>query len=151
MAVTQGSFSNPIEQVRRFELLEHPADIGFRAHGRAIPELFAVCAEALLSIILDASEAQDREAWQVSVQGSDLESLLVNWLNEVLCYVDAKRVIFTRTEIRIQGDQLNATCRGEARDFARHPSRVLVKAVTYHQLRIFESEGGWTAEVYVDV
>lgn len=85
------------------------------------------------------------------MQGLDLESLLVNWLNEVLYYLDAKRVIFTRTEIQIQADQLNATCHGETLDLARHPSRVLVKAATYHQLRIFEWNGGWSAEVYVDV
>ncbi len=137
--------------MQRFELLEHPADIGFRAHGRTIPDLFATCAEALLSIFLDPSQAQARQVWQLSVQGFDLESLLVNWLNEVLYYVDAKRVIFTRTEIRIESNQLNATCHGETLDFARHPSRVLVKAVTYHQLRILESNGGWIAEVYVDV
>ncbi len=137
--------------MQHFELLEHPADIGFRARGRTIPELFAACAEALLSIFLDPSRAQARQIWQISVQGSDLESLLVNWLNEVLYYVDAKRVIFARTKIQIENNQLNATCHGETLDFARHPSRVLVKAVTYHQLRIAESNGGWTAEVYVDV
>lgn len=137
--------------MQRLELLEHPADVGFRARGRTLPDLFAACAEGLQSIILDASQAQEVEVWKLSVGGIDLESLLVNWLNEVLYYVDAKRVVISRAEVEIDGNQVEAMCHGEKLDSERHPSRVVVKAVTYHQLRIFESDGGWTAEVYVDV
>ncbi len=134
-----------------FELLEHPADVGFRAHGRTLADLFASCAAALLSIILDASHAQQSGVWRLSVEGIDLESLLVNWLNEVLYYVDAKRIVFSRMEIDVGSKDVQAICYGEAFDIERHPTRVLVKAVTYHQLRIFESDAGWTAEVFVDV
>lgn len=142
--------------MQQIELLEHPADIGFRARGRTLADLFATCAEALLSIILDASQAQEAQVWELSVEGSDLESLLVNWLNEVLYFVDAKRVVFSRMEIEIDPTEIrhtrvDAVCHGERLDSERHRPRVLVKAVTYHQLRIFESDDGWTAEVYVDV
>ncbi len=137
--------------MQNFELLEHPADVGFRARGRTLAELFATCAEALISIILDASHARDAQIWHLSAEGIDLESLLVNWLNEVLYFVDAKRVVFSWMEIEIDGYQVNAVCHGEKLDSQRHPTRVLVKAVTYHQLRMFESEDGWTAEIYVDV
>lgn len=134
-----------------FELLEHPADIGFRARGDTLPGLFATCAEALLSIILDASQTKETNVWTLSVEGIDLESLLVNWLNEVLYFVDAKRVVFARTEVDLSRNQLHAICHGEKLDPERHPARVVVKAATYHQLRICEVDGGWTAEVYVDV
>ncbi len=140
-----------MQLVQDFELLEHPADIGFRARGRTLADLFATSAEALLSIILDASQAQEAQVWELSVEGADLESLLVNWLNEVLYFVDAKGVVFSRTEIEVGRGKVNAICHGEKLDSERHPLRVLVKAATYHQLRIFESDDGWTAEVYVDV
>lgn len=141
----------PTAGVQDFELLEHPADVGFRAHGRTLAELFGKCAAALLSIILDASEAGEAAVWQLSVEGIDRESLLVNWLNEVLYYVDAKRIVFARMEVEVGSNDVYAVCHGEPFDIERHPTRVLVKAVTYHQLRIFESDAGWTAEVFVDV
>jgi SHS2 domain-containing protein len=40
---------------------------------------------------------------------------------------------------------------GELRNPVKHPVRLLVKAVTYHQLKISRREDTWTAEVYVDV
>jgi SHS2 domain-containing protein len=138
--------------VAEFELLDHPADIGFRAQAQSLEELFATCARALLSIILDASHAQPTERWDLSAQGGDLESLLVNWLNEVLYFVDTKRVVFSDFELKLnRPESVRCTCYGEKRDPQRHPVRVLVKAVTYHQLRISESNGRWTAEVFVDV
>ncbi len=40
---------------------------------------------------------------------------------------------------------------GESRDDAKHPPRIVVKAATFHQLRIGEHNGRWEAEVYLDV
>jgi SHS2 domain-containing protein len=135
-----------------FELLEHPADIGFRAFGASIEKLFANCARALMFIILDPSNIHSAERVSLSADASDYESLLVNWLNEVLYYVDGKRLALGGFDIL----QLTETCieciaTGEPRDVRKHPPRLVVKAVTYHQLKVQQTENGWIAEVYVDV
>ena len=135
-----------------FEVLEHPADIGFRAHGSSLEELFANCAHALLSVILDPSGIAKKQQWEMSVEGSDLESLLVNWLNEVLYYVDTKRAAFSVFALTFPRPlQLICTASGELRDPVQHPVRLSVKAVTYHQLLVSQKEEAWMAEVYVDV
>ena len=48
-------------------------------------------------------------------------------------------------------ERIEAAAWGEPRDAARHPARVIVKAVTYHQLRVAETPEGWVAEVYLDI
>jgi SHS2 domain-containing protein len=135
-----------------FELLDHPADIGFRAHAETLEDLFANCAYALISIILDPEKAVATEKWLLEAEGTDLDSLLVNWLNEVLYYIDTKRVVFASISVTFP-DPPRVRCRaeGELRDAVKHPVRLFVKAVTYHQLKIFRKEDTWTAEVYVDV
>ena len=127
-----------------FEILEHPADVGFRARGNSLEELFGNCGLALMSIILDSSRADSGGSWQLTAEGHDLDSLLVNWLNEVLFYVDTRRLVFNPF-------QLSCQAIGEERTPAKHPVRVSVKAVTYHQLRIARSGEQWIAEVFVDV
>jgi SHS2 domain-containing protein len=135
-----------------FELLEHPADIGFRAFGASIEELFANCARALVFIILDASNIHSAQRVPFSADGSDYESLLVNWLNEVLYHVDGKRVVFGQFDIsRLTETCIECIATGEPRDPSKHPPRLVVKAVTYHQLKVQQTENGWIAEVYVDV
>jgi SHS2 domain-containing protein len=135
-----------------FELLEHPADIGFRARGATVEELFANCARALIFIILDSSHIRPAQSVFVSAEGSDYESVLVNWLNELLYYVDGKRIALNRFEISQMNDtRIECIATGEPRDVQKHPPRLVVKAVTYHQLRVQRTEIGWIAEVYVDV
>src|SRR6516165_5143798 len=86
------SFAKCDDVAVTFELLEHPADIGFRARGATLEELFASCACALVSIILDPSAIRPIESIAIPGVGEELESLLVNWLNEVLYYVDGRRL-----------------------------------------------------------
>ena len=59
-----------------FELLDHPADIGFRAVGSSIEELFVHCAQALVYIILDPSKIELTQHFALSTEGIDYESLL---------------------------------------------------------------------------
>ena len=135
-----------------FEFLDHPADIGFRARGSTLEHLFENCAHALITIILDPAEIHGSEQVVLAAEGSDQESLLVNWLNEVLYYVDTKRLAFESFIVEFPSpEQVRAVARFEARDPLRHPVRLSVKAVTYHQLRVSSVEDEWIAEVYVDV
>jgi len=135
-----------------FEFLDHPADIGFRARGSTPEHLFENCAHALIAIILDPAEIHGGEHMILTAEGSDRESLLVNWLNEVLYYVDTKRLAFESFAVEFPSpEQVRAIARFEMRDPLRHPVRLSVKAVTYHQLRVSSVEGEWIAEVYVDV
>jgi SHS2 domain-containing protein len=133
-----------------YELLEHPADMGFRTRGASLPELFANCGQALVSIILDAPEIQPLQSYKIDAEGADYESLLVNWLNEVLYFVDGKRVAVARFDIKeLNQTRIVCTAYGEPRE--RHASRLVVKAVTYHQLKVAQDADGWVAEVYVDI
>jgi len=135
-----------------FELLEHPADIGFRVRADTLPALYANAAVAMLSIATDVAAIEPRETYHLAVASGDRESLMVDWLSEVLYWFDGKRIALTGFEIdRFDGVSLAATAHGEPRDPVRHRANLIVKAVTYHQLRIVEHEGRWLADVYLDI
>jgi SHS2 domain-containing protein len=135
-----------------FDLLEHPADIGFRVRGATLEELFANGAHALLSIILDPSDIRPIQSISISATGADRESLLVNWLNEVLYHVDGRRMALGAFDVaRVDETYVECVARGEPCDRNRHPLRLVVKAVTYHQLKVAQTDGGWVAEVYLDI
>jgi SHS2 domain-containing protein len=136
----------------QFELVEHTADIGFRAYGSSREELFANCARALISIMFDVTDVNEKRSWHLSAEGEDQESLLVNWLNEVLFFLDTRRLVFGRLQVAFPATfRIECTAWGEERDPQRHPGRLQVKAATYHQLRIVKEGDVWMAEVYVDV
>jgi len=135
-----------------FELLEHTADIGFRVRAARLEGLFESAAEALAAIACEPEGIEARQAYPLEASGYDAESLLVNWLNEVLYLWDARRLALRRFRVleltleRVAGEAL-----GEAFDSARHRAKLVVKGVTYHQLRIGQDEQGWFAEVFLDI
>jgi len=135
-----------------FEILEHTADIGIRARGATLREVFEQAALALEHVVLDPAAVEPAEEYRIEALGEDNESLLVNFLSEVLYLLDAKRAAFSsiRVEEAASG-RVRAIAPGEPRDARRHPPRVIVKGVTYHQLRLQETSEGWLAEVFLDI
>ena len=135
-----------------FEVLEHTADIGFRAHAASLKELFESAAEALIDIAMDTSQIAELESYAIRAEGDSQESLLVNWLNEVLYYIDGKRLAMRSFKVsELDAHQLRGIARGEPRHPQRHPGKLIVKGITYHQLKIERDEQGWYCEVYLDV
>jgi len=135
-----------------FEILEHPADIGFRAFGGTLPELFANAAKAMLSIACELDDVAPKVEFAISATGADYESLLVNWLSEVLYWFDGMRIALREFQVtHLEPDSIRATAWGERRDVEHHRSKLIVKAVTWHQLKIAQTESGWMAEVYLDI
>jgi len=59
--------------------------------------------------------------------------------------------VFRRFEVRVGADGLEGTAWGEPYDPGRHPLSHEVKAITYHGLRVEPADGGWLAEVIVDI
>jgi len=135
-----------------FRSLEHTADIGFEAFGATREEVFANAARALLHLVVDLDSIALREEVPIRVEGPDPVGLMVNWLSEILYLHDAEHWLFSDFVIReLEDTSLQAVARGEKFDPARHQAKLLVKAVTYHQLALEPTPEGWRAQVYVDI
>lgn len=137
---------------RPFEILEHPADVGFIAYGGTLDELFTNAALALMSLSYELETVEEREQRPIETTGADTESLLYAWLAEILAVSDADRLVFHRFELaELSAARVRGFAYGERFDPARHRARTYVKAVTLHQFRVAEAPGGWSARVYLDV
>jgi SHS2 domain-containing protein len=135
-----------------FQVLEHTADIGFEASGATREEVFQNAARALMHLIVDLSSVQAREQAHIELMGADPPSLLVNWLSEILYLHDAEDWLFRDFTVKKLGDHsLAAVAYGEKFDRARHQAKLLVKAITYHQLALEKTAQGWRARVFVDI
>ena len=135
-----------------FRILEHTADIGFEVFGATRKEVFSNAARALIHLVVDLDSIVPREEVAIRVQGPDPAGLLVNWLSEILYLQDAEHWLFSEFVIQELADtSLQAVARGEKFDRARHQAKLLVKAITYHQLALEQTPDGWRAQIYVDI
>ncbi len=123
--------------MKRFELIEHTADMGLVAYGHDLAEAFANAAYGLFSIIADLGRVQERESCQVELKEEDAETLLFEWLNYLLYIFDVEMLLLKRFDIeRFDGSVLTAICYGEKYDPSRHRLKTGVKSATYHMLKV---------------
>jgi SHS2 domain-containing protein len=140
-----------------FELLEHTADVGIRARGATLEEVFEQATLGLAEVqgaLAPGPEEpaqESREAVAVQVSAADPGGLLVDWLNEVLWLTETRRAGVAGVRVERVGD---GTASGSVvlASGGPAPDGTFVKAVTYHRLRVEPNPGGgWLVEVYLDV
>jgi SHS2 domain-containing protein len=135
--------------MKRFEEIPHTADWSFRAFGKDLRELFENAAHAIFA--LEGAQA-DRHANEIArvvhVTGIDYESLLVNWLTELLWLQESNRETYHRFQIEtLTPTELQAQVFGAPLTTLNK----VIKAVTYHNLQVEQTMEGWQATVVVDV
>ena len=141
-----------------YEYLEDVAvaDIAFRAWGAELKEVFAAAAEATTKIMAEALAAiRPLETRESELRRKEPDLLLFDFLQELVYFKDAERLLLLVDEIRIaaEGDVLllAATLKGERIDPDRHILRADVKAVTLHRFSLVRTSRGWEATVVLDI
>ncbi len=134
-----------------FEVLNHTADVGIIAYGADIKQAFANAAKGLFSLITELNDVQEVLYRDIEVTAADEESLLVQWLNELIFQFDTENVIFKRFDIsELNNTRLKARSYGEKVDRSRHRLKTGVKAATYHMLRVNKGDG-YRVQVLFDI
>ncbi|MFO7768525.1 MAG: archease [bacterium] len=133
-----------------FEELEHTADVGIRAYGTDLEEIFRNAARGMFKLIRGEMEVEPETERSFELEEEDTESLLVAFLSELNYLSETEGLIFTDFHLSIhQGRRLEAVCRGGPFGDEREELGMEIKAVTWHQLAI-DREEGW-ARVIFDV
>jgi SHS2 domain-containing protein len=138
--------------MKRFEILDHTADIGLIVYGEGLQSLFEHAGEAFFHLITDLKKVKRRVERRVHIEGESLDRLMVDWLSELLYLHDVENLLFKGFNVGAVGeDGLKATVKGEAFQEGVHVIKTEVKAVTYHQIEVRQETGGWRAQVILDL
>ena len=139
-----------------FTLREHTADVAVEAEGASLGDVFAAVADGLAATQCDStSEAGDR--FEIATRAGSLEALLFDFLDRLIYERDVRSVLPVDHEADVQrdgegdGDEewvVTASARGVP--LAEVAARE-IKAVTYSEMRIEETDNGWRAYVVFDV
>jgi len=137
---------------KAFEIIDHTADIGIIAYGKDVEELFSNAALALFSLITEPESIEEKSHLKLKVSSEDRDSLLVEWLNELIYFFDARHILFNRFDIEsLTHNELKATCYGEDFDPLKHKIKRGVKAATYHMLKLDKNSDGYKAQIILDI
>ena len=136
--------------MKKFKFLEHTADVKFQAFGKNTEEVFSNSALALKETICGEIKIKEIKEKKISVEGKDFESLLYNFLEEIIYLLDAENFLISKIKkIEIKNFELKAIILGD--DASNYKFTNNVKAVTYNEMFVKKNKEKWISQVVIDV
>ena len=136
----------------RYKTFDHTADLGIEVYGEDQNQLFINAGFSLFDLLTEADTIEEKISLDLTVEGMNLEDLMVSWLRELLYLHQSERYLFRDFIIHeISEKLLRATLKGEKCDLQRHELIREIKAVTYHQIKVAYEKGKWVSRIVLDI
>lgn len=129
-----------------YRYMEHPSDVGIHAWGESLQVAFREAGYALFGYMTDLSKIDPVEYHNVTLdkkEGSSLESLFYDYLNELLYLYGSDYFVPSKIKIECLDEtrgRLTASLWGEKFDYFKHSQGTEVKAITYHGIQVISPD-----------
>ncbi len=141
-----------INRQDRYKAFDHTADLGVEVFGDTPKTMFENAVFALFDILTDIQSIEMIYEKQIFVEGTDWADLLVNYLREMLYLWSGEGFILNKCIVEsLSENRLHGTVTGEPFDPSKHRIKTEIKAVTYHQLSVVQTDKGWIGRIIFDV
>ncbi len=140
---------------KRFKFFPKTADAKFQAYGKTLEEAFANAAIAMFNIMTDTEKLESRIERKVSASADNLESLLYDFLVQLLILMDSEGFLAHEVNVEkvenIDGKyKISAIVLGDTID-GKYEAHDIVKAVTYNEMKITSKANKWVLQVVCDI
>ena len=119
------------------------ADVAFEASGKTLEELFESSALATTSVMIkDLKTIKPKIKKKIKLKSNSLENLLHDFLQELIFLKDARTLVFSKYKIKVNEKSLELTAEilGDKLDPKKQEHLVDVKAVTWHQFKVWKEK-----------
>ena len=133
-----------------FEEVSHTADVKIHATALTLEALFSETFKALMQVMYGTRRGGGTLR-EIRIESTDNESLLADFLSEILFVSEVEGLVFSDARIMINGFSLVAEVNGEPFDPARHSGGTEVKGISYSGLAIMHDANGYMLDIIFDV
>ena len=88
-----------LSESKKFEFLEHKADVYVAAYGETLEEAFQNAAVATFEVMTETKDVTPKFVETVEVKGFDEKALLYNWLESLLVKFDTTEILYSKFKI----------------------------------------------------
>jgi len=133
-----------------YKFLKHTADVKFQAFGNTLNKSFANSSIAMFKTMYEG-KIKNKITKKISVKGKDLESLLYNFLEELLLLLDTKNFFLSKCKVKIDVEKLMLKAELSGDNLKNYNMGLQVKAVTYNEMFVKKIKDKWVCQVVLDV
>lgn len=127
------------------------ADAGIRLRAESLPELLCKAVLATFNEITPIESIHPEEERLIEVK-SELPYLLADLINQSLLLHDTELFVACKCEpVEVREDYVKIRLYGGRFDREKNEPRLVIKAATYHDLKVEKQENFWLAEVIFDI
>lgn len=133
--------------MENYKILDHKADFKIKIFGKSQKELFENGMKAIVDYLAPDFK-KEKVKRKIKLKSINLETLLVDFFNELLYYFQTKKEVYFEIKIKNLTERaIEAYLSGnKVKRFSRE-----IKAATYHDLKIKKEKGFLTIEVLFDI
>jgi SHS2 domain-containing protein len=132
---------------RGWREVEHTADWELEVWAPDMATLLEEAARGMYALMSVELDERRRDMHELEVEAADRESLVVEFLAELLYLAESRGLAFDRMDLRLDGERMRAELEGAA---IRGQGKE-IKAVTYHRLEVQEEKRGLRTRIVFDV
>jgi SHS2 domain-containing protein len=142
--------------MKPFELIEHNADVGIKAHGSILTELFENAAKGMFAVIAGEGHnpqgSEIEKKIEINESRDDIEGVLAGWLSELLYIFNREKIYFNNFRIlRLSNSGIEAKAKGINIDLYQSGLYKEIKTVVSRNLKIEEDVDGFSCTIIFDV
>ncbi|MBU0683119.1 MAG: archease [Candidatus Omnitrophica bacterium] len=135
----------------RYEQIPHTADLAVKVYGKTVPEIFENAAFAMFDLMGNITRGSLKDTKKIEIDAPDTETLLIEWLNELLYLSFETQALFSVFCVRsLENNKLRATAIEQIPE-SGDLIQTEIKAATYHDLKIEKTESGYEVTIVFDV
>ena len=138
-----------------YKFLDHKSDVYIEARGKNLSEAFEHAGLAVYETMTNIDSIDIKLKFEINVQSEDLQSLLYDYIDELLFIFDTQFLLFSKIQIHIENARdiykLHGILEGEEYDSNKHISKVGIKAATYSLMEILEKKDNYCLRFVMDI
>ncbi|MEK7635874.1 MAG: archease [Patescibacteria group bacterium] len=145
--------------MKKYKILSHPAELRLRIYGKTIEELFSNASEAMTNALNSKFKNQKSirqladKIKKLEIKSTDVNSLLVDFLSEILAISQINKKIYLVKKLKIDKDKIKLEAEIAGYPVTRFDEDI--KAVTYQDVNIRQIANGkkriWQTDLVFDI
>lgn len=141
---------------KQYEYRDHTADIQLHSWGQNLQEAFEYVGLCMFGYMtnLERVEVDEEKTQEFTVEGHDMNSLLFNYLDELLYRFNTDEIVVCDLRILDFDEKLfkvKVHARGEHFSIKKHLQGTEIKAITYSAMQVLQTATQVDIYVIVDI
>ncbi|MBI5229215.1 archease [Candidatus Micrarchaeota archaeon] len=140
--------------VKKYEFLEHKADVLYKAYGRSFEEALENAALALFNTIAKVEKLKKNKRIEIEERAKIPEELVAFVLSDLLSQAEINELFLKEFEVKEfskKGGKIWLKGLAYGEEMTPDKGKTYVKAVTLHETKVEEKEGKWMIRVLLDI